>query len=95
MIFLLLNVTGLADKIGAGCKTADFIWAAFSFVFYLIASIVLACYIDCYNGNRLVCGGARSYRVAADVFGFFTTIAYLIEAIVLKKDSPAIMQVPT
>ncbi|XP_039258054.2 myeloid-associated differentiation marker homolog [Styela clava] len=84
VIFLLIYITGLNEKIGGSFATADFVWAVFSFVFCLTASIVLACYID--SG-----GWSRSRLIAADVFGFFTTVAYLIEAILLKKSSGSIL----
>lgn len=76
LIFLLIYVTGLGEKIGDKFPTADFIWSVFCFVFYLTASIVLAVYTSCdYKSNR---------RIAAVVFGFITTILYIVEAILLK-----------
>nr|XP_009859527.1 myeloid-associated differentiation marker homolog [Ciona intestinalis] len=81
VIFLLLNLTGLGAKIGSMFNTADFIWSAFSFVNYLIAAIVLACYLKCPSFDHYACQA----RLASDIFGFITAILYAVEAFFLKN----------
>ena len=79
-ILLLLRLFGLDSKIGPFGKI-DMFWSIFSFLNYIAASIVLACYFRCNNFNYKPC----SLRLAADIFGFVVAILYLIDAVMKQK----------
>ena len=76
-ILFLLRLIGLDSKMGPFDKI-DMVWSIFSFLNYIIASIVLAAYMNCVNTSN-------SYRIAADVFGFIVAILYIIDVIMGAK----------
>ena len=75
-MLLLLRLIGLNSKIGPFEKI-DMIWSFFSFFNYLVASIVLAAYMECLTNNNW----SNSRRIASDVFGFIVAILYLVDGI--------------
>lgn len=82
VILLLIYVTGLNEKIGNVMVNIDFVWAVFACLLCFTGSVVLSCYL---NGNvESYAGGSR--RLASAIFGFFTTIAYIVEAVFLKAN---------
>lgn len=78
-ILLLIYVTGLNKKIGDMMANIDFVWSILSCLLCFTGSVVLSCYLEVETF-----GGSR--RVASVVFGFFTTIAYIVEAFLLKSN---------
>ncbi|XP_039263785.2 uncharacterized protein LOC120339680 isoform X1 [Styela clava] len=63
-------------------NAAEYHWSSFAFIFCLIASIVLACNLQ---SDTTSWSGSR--RVTADVFGFITSTAYLVQAVLLKRSN--------
>jgi len=90
LIILLLHILGLASKISI-FGSIDFVWSAFSCLHYLTASIVLASYLHCVSFDYFHCAA----RLAADIFGFLTSVLYLIEAFFLKSKTSNISPKPT
>ena len=75
-ILLFLRLLGLDSKIGP-FEMIDMIWSFFSCLNYLVASIVVAAYVECdYYSER---------RIAAVVFGFIIAIVYAVDGVMSKK----------
>lgn len=76
-ILLLIRIIGVDSKIPP-FETIDMIWSFFSFLNYLTAGIVLACYLNYNNYDS-------SLRLASDIFGFVVAILYLIDGVLGMK----------
>lgn len=81
VILMLIYVTGLNEKIGDKMSNIDFVWSVFSCLLCFSGSVVLSCYLE---GDVDSVWGSR--RLASAIFGFFTTIAYIVEAVFLKAN---------
>ena len=79
-ILLFLRLINVHLKLGY-FELFDMFWSGFSFLNYLIASIVLVFYLQCSTFNDFVCGT----RLASVILGFYVAVLYLADVVLLKR----------
>ncbi|CAK8687178.1 myeloid-associated differentiation marker-like protein 2 [Clavelina lepadiformis] len=75
VVILIFRSTPLPTKF-QHTDVTDFIWSTFSFLNYLLAAVVLTCYLKCVAFDSHPCGT----RLSSVFFGFVTAGLYAIEA---------------
>jgi len=79
-ILLFLRIIKVSAKL-AYFEHVDMLWSLLSFINCLVASIVLANFLQCSTFSDFSCGT----RLASVIFGFYVALLYLADLILLKR----------